>query len=106
LVDLSGRPKPEHLRFNTSGEHSTFLQGTFDEGLDFFSALVLHTRQGYYSDPVYGGNKDYIGWKVIGFPGPKSLADTNTLKYNVKDYYIQDYDWADLIPYLKEKRGE
>jgi gluconate 2-dehydrogenase gamma chain len=106
LVDLSGRPKPEHMKFDTSGEHNTFLQGTFDEGLDFFSALVLHTRQGYYSDPVYGGNKDFVGWKVIGFPGPKSLADTNTLKYSVKDYYIQDYDWADLIPYLKEKAGE
>ncbi|KQU25855.1 hypothetical protein ASG65_14725 [Bacillus sp. Leaf13] len=55
---------------------------------------------------VYGGNKDFVGWKVIGFPGPKFLTDTNTLKYSFKDYYIQDYDWADLIPYLKEKKGE
>jgi gluconate 2-dehydrogenase gamma chain len=106
LVELAGRPKPEHMRFDTSGEHGTFLQGTFDEGLDFFDALVLHTRQGFYCDPVYGGNKDSIGWKVIGFPGPKSLADTNNLTYNVKEYYPEETDWADLIPYLKEKKGE
>lgn len=106
LVDLSGRPKPEHMKFDSSGEHGTFLQGTFDEGLDFFSALALHARQGYYCDPVYGGNKDFIGWKVIGYPGPKSLADTNTLKYSVKDFYAEECDWSDLIPYLREKKGE
>ncbi|MED1438346.1 gluconate 2-dehydrogenase subunit 3 family protein [Aeribacillus composti] len=106
LVAISGRPKPQPITLTTEGEQNTFLQGVFDEGLDFFSALVLHTRQGFYCDPVYGGNKDYVGWRVIGFLGPKSLADTNTCKYSVKEYYVQNYDWADLIPHLREKQGE
>lgn len=38
--------------------------------LDFFPVLALHTRQGFYSDPVYGGNKDRVGWRLIGFEGP------------------------------------
>ena len=42
--------------------------------LEFLPLLVTHTRQGFYSDPIYGGNKGAIGWKVIGFPGP-GLAD-------------------------------
>ncbi|GAB7057119.1 MULTISPECIES: gluconate 2-dehydrogenase subunit 3 family protein [unclassified Paenibacillus] len=105
LVALSGRPQPQPISLTTEGDHSTFLQGSFDEGMDFFSALVLHTRQGFYCDPVYGGNKDHVNWKVIGFPGPKSLADTNTCKYSVQEYYVEDYDWADLIPYLKEREN-
>ena len=24
---------------------------------------------GFFSDPVYGGNRDKIAWKMIGFPG-------------------------------------
>jgi len=47
---------------------------TSEEGLSFFRLLVLHTRQGFYSDPVYGGNRGGVGWRVIGFPGPGSEA--------------------------------
>ncbi len=36
----------------------------------FFSLLLEHTMQGFYGDPRHGGNRDRIGWKMIGFPGP------------------------------------
>jgi gluconate 2-dehydrogenase gamma chain len=45
---------------------------TWEEGLSFFRLLVLHTRQGFYGDPVYGGNRDGVGWRVVGFPGTGS----------------------------------
>ncbi|HEX3444776.1 MAG TPA: gluconate 2-dehydrogenase subunit 3 family protein, partial [Chthoniobacterales bacterium] len=35
----------------------------------FFSQLWGMTIEGFFSDPVYGGNKDMVGWKLIGFPG-------------------------------------
>lgn len=35
----------------------------------FFQSLMEMTVEGFFSDPVYGGNKDMIGWKPIGFPG-------------------------------------
>jgi gluconate 2-dehydrogenase gamma chain len=38
---------------------------------DFFALLRSMTIQGVYSDPVYGGNRDYAGWKMIEFPGPR-----------------------------------
>jgi gluconate 2-dehydrogenase gamma chain len=35
----------------------------------FFSALLDVTIEGFFADPVYGGNKDMAGWKLIQFPG-------------------------------------
>ena len=35
----------------------------------FFNTLRTHTMEGMFADPVYGGNKDFVGWKLVGFPG-------------------------------------
>jgi gluconate 2-dehydrogenase gamma chain len=35
----------------------------------FFTQLWGMTIEGFFSDPVYGGNKDMVAWKLIGFPG-------------------------------------
>jgi gluconate 2-dehydrogenase gamma chain len=43
-------------------------------GLDsksFFEHLLKDTREGFFADPVYGGNRDMCGWKMIGFPGAR-----------------------------------
>ena len=34
-------------------------------------SLLEHTRQGMFGDPIYGGNKDFAGWDLIGYPGIK-----------------------------------
>jgi gluconate 2-dehydrogenase gamma chain len=102
---LSGEPKPGRVTLGTKEPVTTFLQGSFDEGLDFFSAICLHTRQGFYCDPVYGGNKDRMGWKFIGFPGPKSLKDTMDGTYSTIEYFYQgEFEWEELIPQLKAYR--
>ncbi len=98
---FSGAPKPAKVTLGTSEAVTTFLQGTFDEGMEFFAALCLHTRQGFYCDPVYGGNKNQVGWEFIGFPGPKSLKDTMDGTYDTHDYFEPVYDWDELIPHLK-----
>jgi gluconate 2-dehydrogenase gamma chain len=36
----------------------------------FFSLLVRHTMEGFYGDSRHGGNKNRVGWKILGFPGP------------------------------------
>jgi gluconate 2-dehydrogenase gamma chain len=38
----------------------------------FFDFLLKHTIEGFFSDPIYGGNKNKISWKMIGFPGAYS----------------------------------
>jgi len=35
----------------------------------FFNLLRTHTIEGTFSDPYYGGNADYVGWNLIGYPG-------------------------------------
>lgn len=40
-------------------------------GRTFFELLVQNTVEGFLADPMYGGNRDFIGWKLIGFPGPR-----------------------------------
>jgi gluconate 2-dehydrogenase gamma chain len=39
----------------------------------FFNTLRTHTMEGMFADPVYGGNKDFAGWQLVGFPGAQVL---------------------------------
>ncbi|WP_454622019.1 gluconate 2-dehydrogenase subunit 3 family protein [Bradyrhizobium cenepequi] len=34
-----------------------------------FGAMLANTMEGFFADPIYGGNRDMCGWKLIGFPG-------------------------------------
>src|SRR5205085_2631330 len=71
-------------------------------GRVFFDSLLAMTIEGYFSDPVYGGNRDMAAWRMIGFPGahanyynlvdqhnvafvraPMSLAETGTGEVHV-----------------------
>jgi gluconate 2-dehydrogenase gamma chain len=38
-------------------------------GATFFATLLGDTQDGFFADPAYGGNKDMVGWKLVGFPG-------------------------------------
>jgi gluconate 2-dehydrogenase gamma chain len=41
------------------------------DGKAFFEILLQNTKEGFFADPVYGGNRDMAGWKMIGFPGAR-----------------------------------
>lgn len=56
----------------------------------FFTLLWQNTQEGFLADPVYGGNRDFAGWKLIGFPGPR---------YNYVDE-IGDYGKPYKQPYV------
>jgi gluconate 2-dehydrogenase gamma chain len=49
------------------GPHPIEIEGAKEDS--FFSILMQNTLEGFFSDPMYGGNRDMIGWKLIGFPG-------------------------------------
>ena len=66
------------------------LQQTFTETeLEFLPLLVMHTRQGFYADPIYGGNKDRVGWRFIGFPGPASLMEVFTGTFSTLPWFAR-----------------
>jgi gluconate 2-dehydrogenase gamma chain len=41
----------------------------FAESAGFFNIVLSHTAQGTFGDPFYGGNADFAGWDLIGYPG-------------------------------------
>ncbi len=41
------------------------------DGQDFFELLLKNTEEGFFADPIYGGNRDMCAWKMIGFPGAR-----------------------------------
>ena len=38
----------------------------------FFGLLLQNTIEGYFSDPVHGGNRNMGSWKMLGFPGARA----------------------------------
>ena len=40
----------------------------------FFDLLWRNTEEGFFADPLYGGNRGKVGWKLVGFPGVPSGA--------------------------------
>jgi gluconate 2-dehydrogenase gamma chain len=52
----------------------------------FFAHLWENTVEGFFSDPVYGGNRNMVSWRMIGFPGAYAsyydLVDQHGIKIN------------------------
>ena len=63
----------------------------------FFGLLLRNTEEGFFADPMYGGNRDKVGWKLIGFPGVASsnyaerMAEHN-VPYRVEPVSILDIE--------------
>jgi gluconate 2-dehydrogenase gamma chain len=61
----------------SADQQDNYLAGLEKGGTDlggvpsdvFFSHLWQGTLEGFFSDPVYGGNRNMISWRMIGFPG-------------------------------------
>jgi gluconate 2-dehydrogenase gamma chain len=73
-LQRSGRPAFDQLPGEEQDGYLTLLQTTQRDlaGVPskvFFESLLGMTVEGYFCDPVYGGNKDMAAWKMIGFPG-------------------------------------
>src|SRR2546422_10585081 len=52
----------------------------------FFNMLLANTLEGFFADPIYGGNRDKAGWKLVGFPGVAAVytahVDPHGVPYN------------------------
>ena len=47
---------------------------------EFFAMVWAHTIEGLLCDPAYGGNRDGVGWKLIGFPGAQRFYTPDDIK--------------------------
>jgi gluconate 2-dehydrogenase gamma chain len=62
----------------------------------FFGLLLQLTVEGYFSDPIHGGNKNKAAWKMIGFPGAGVIFTDLIEKYRNKKYDVEPVDIRDL----------
>jgi gluconate 2-dehydrogenase gamma chain len=61
----------------------------------FFALVLNHTHQGTFGDPYYGGNANFVGWDLIGYPGIRTMVtaadqlqlEKGALKPNHKSAY-------------------
>ena len=70
----------------------------FTERSSVFFALVLnHTQQGTFGDPYYGGNANFVGWDLVGYPGIRTMvtaAEQQHLeKHDLKPNHKSAYDY-------------
>ena len=49
------------------------LGGSASPPPGFFALIRQHAIEGMFCDPRWGGNAERIGWKLIGYPGPKAV---------------------------------
>lgn len=50
----------------------------------FFNLIRTHTIQGTFSDPFYGGNANFAGWDLIGYPGARTTVAANLQRMDRK----------------------
>jgi gluconate 2-dehydrogenase gamma chain len=66
------------------------------DGKQFFEALLGITMEGFFADPIYGGNKDKVSWKMIGFPGLPAVYAHLIEEWRDKRYMVEPQSIADF----------
>lgn len=76
-------------------------KGTIDLGgadaRTFFELVLQNAMEGFFADPIYGGNKDMVSWKMIGFPGAR---------YDYRDFVTRHNERYPLPPVSVMGRGD
>ena len=62
----------------------------------FFDALLALTMEGFFADPIYGGNRNKVAWKMIGFPGLPATYANSIEPYRGKRYEVEPQSIADF----------
>ena len=65
FAELAPEEQDEVLR----GMEAGTVQLSGIEAKKFFKTLLKDIQEGFFADPIYGGNRDMCAWKMIGFPG-------------------------------------
>ena len=95
----------QHFAQLKANQKEEFLKGiqagkiTFSEALPsktFYALLYDNVVEGMFSDPVYGGNRNKAGWKILGFPGAIATNGRNVEIYFDKPFHAPVFSIGDL----------
>jgi gluconate 2-dehydrogenase gamma chain len=93
FADLSAAEQDAVL----SGLESGDLKLDGIDGKAFFEQAVKDIQMGFFADPIYGGNRDMVAWKMIGYPGAR---------YNYLDWVNRHNERFPLPPVSMTGRAE
>jgi gluconate 2-dehydrogenase gamma chain len=93
FADLSDNDKDAALKGLESGDLK--LDGV--DGKAFMELVVKDVQMGFFADPIYGGNRDMIAWRMIGYPGAR---------YNYLDWVNRHNERFPLPPVSIAGRAE
>ena len=65
----------------------------------FFELLRTHTLEGTFCDPYYGGNADFVGWNLIGYPGIRLVVTPRHQRLDVapRPVHRSAYDFGRFV---------
>ena len=62
----------------------------------FFARLLTMTMEGFFGDPIYGGNRNKASWRMLGFPGLPATYAHLIDEYRDKRYVVEPQSIADF----------
>ena len=101
FADLSGADQDDLIRALEAGEleieplPSTVLS-------TFWELFYDNVMQGFFADPAYGGNRDKVGWRLVGFPGVAAAYRGVIEAYYGVPYLVEPVSIADIQGGLAE----
>jgi gluconate 2-dehydrogenase gamma chain len=69
FASLAAETQDEVLVLMESGRLGTFAELSSDACFAMIHANIL---EGLFADPAHGGNRDLLGWRWLGHPGPQA----------------------------------
>jgi gluconate 2-dehydrogenase gamma chain len=89
---LSGAERDAALEAMDSGK------AEFNEinAKQFFEMLLQSAMEGFFADPIYGGNRDKVSWRMVGYPGLPATYASKALEYRGKKVVIEPQSIADF----------
>jgi gluconate 2-dehydrogenase gamma chain len=81
--------------------------GFMPNAASFFNLVRTHTIQGTFCDPYYGGNANFVGWDLIGYPGLRMTAGPEEQRMSApKAVRKSAYEEAMFTPKGSQRGGD
>jgi gluconate 2-dehydrogenase gamma chain len=96
LVELAPRDQDAVLTDLEQGKVSGFTPNS----TAFFTLVRTHTIQGTFGDPYYGGNANFVGWDLLGYPGLRLAVAESDQRFDpgLPPSHISAYDMGMFTP--------
>jgi gluconate 2-dehydrogenase gamma chain len=87
---------PENQDAVLSDFERAAASGFAPNGVLFFNLVLAHTIQGTFCDPFYGGNANFLGWDLLGYPGIRLTATANDQRMDASPAptHMSAYDFS------------